>query len=127
MVIGRVEPGSPLLSMTEKQLEALYRRNNKRYFDDKLPARVPVHYTDMARAECCGLTTLFQDQGLSLPVIYLDSYFKNHEVILKQTLLHEMVHVKLQPTLPATSDSHGIEFQEEMVRLAFRGAFTDLW
>jgi len=111
--------------MTEKQLTALYKRYNKKYFDNELPAEVPVRLVDMGNTNSCGLTTLFAEPGLSLHTIYLDSNLVEHDVFLKFTLLHEMVHVKQRPS--DNENAHGQKFDEEMLRLAFRGAFRGIW
>lgn len=107
--------------MTEKQLNSLYKRYNRKYFDGKLPAEVPIKFVDMSATNQGGLCTTVASDGLVLNVIYLDSTFKEYDNLLKFFLLHEMVHCKL----PA--NDHGKEFDDEMMRLAFRGAFHGLW
>jgi hypothetical protein len=107
--------------MTEKQVQSLYKKYNQKFFDGKLPAEVPVKFVDMASTDYCGLTTMFSEPGLTLQVIYLDTKLKAHTNLLKFTLLHEMVHIK------APSAEHGQDFDDEMMRLAFRGAFKGIW
>ena len=107
--------------MTERQVLAQYRRYNKRFFDGKLPAEVPIQFVDMSKTDYCGLTTQLIEPGLSLHSIYLDTKLKDHTNLLRMTLLHEMVHVKLPHA------EHGKEFEDEMIRLAFRGAFKGIW
>jgi hypothetical protein len=111
--------------MTEKQLKSLYKRYNRKYFDGSLPADIPLKFENMSATTHCGLTTMFASEGLFLPVIYLDSTFKEYEPLTKISLLHEMTHIKLHPR--ALEDAHGQAFDEEMMRLAFRGAFHGLW
>lgn len=111
--------------MTEKNLQALYRRYNKKYFDGKLPAEVPVKFVDMSTTDQGGLCTTINSEGLTLHVIYLDSTFKDYDNLLKFFLLHECVHIKV-PCVEG-EDPHGQAFDDEMMRLAFRGAFHGLW
>lgn len=107
--------------MTEKKLLSLYKQYNKKYFDGRLPAEVPIKFVDMSATDHCGLTTMFSEPGLSLSVIYLDSTFRDHDILNKFSLLHEMVHIKVPLA------EHGQEFDDEMIRLAFRGAFRGIW
>lgn len=108
--------------MTEKELRKLYVRYNKLYFDGKLPDTVPIQLVDMSQTDKAGLCTTYQEPGLILHSIHLDSTFKNYDPLLKFFLLHEMAHVKLHPYA-----EHGQEFDDEMFRLASRGAFKGLW
>jgi hypothetical protein len=107
--------------MTINKVLGYYRRYNKKYFDSKLPAEVPIHFVDMSATDYCGLTTQLMEPGLSLQSIYLDNKLKDHQNLLLMTLLHEMVHVKLPQA------EHGKDFEDEMIRLAFRGAFKGIW
>jgi hypothetical protein len=112
--------------MTEKQVLAQYRRYNKKYFDGKLPHNIPVKFVDMSKTNMCGLSTMVATDGLVLQAIYLDTRLASWTNILLFSLLHEMCHVKLHPVSTA-DDPHGQEFDDEMMRLAFRGAFKRLW
>jgi predicted SprT family Zn-dependent metalloprotease len=112
--------------MTEKELTRLYTRYNKKYFDGKLPQEIPIKLIDMSKTENGGLHTGIDYHGLRLDNIYLDSTFKGYDALLKFFLLHEMAHAKLFPQ-PDGADPHGQQFDDEMMRLAFRGAFKGLW
>lgn len=112
--------------MTEKQIQSAYRKYNKKFFDGKLSADVPVKYVDMSGTNHCGLSTMFASDGLLLQVIYLDSRLKEFDLLMRFSLLHEMCHIKLHP-ISTEPDPHGLEFNDEMVRLAFRGAFKGIW
>lgn len=112
--------------MTEKQVLTLYRRYNKKYFDGKLPHDIPVKFVDMSATSMCGLSTMVATDGLVLQAIYLDSRLQEWDNLLKFSLLHEMCHIKLHPVSTA-DDPHGREFDDEMIRLAFRGAFKGIW
>lgn len=111
--------------MTERKLQSLYKQYNRKYFDGKLPAEVPVKFIDMSETDMGGLCTTIASGGLVLHVIYLDSNFKDYDNILKFFLLHEMVHIKV-PVIDG-QDPHNKEFDDEMIRLAFRGAFHTIW
>lgn len=112
--------------MTENQVLSSYRRYNKKYFDGKLPHDIPVKFVDMSATSMCGLSTMVATDGLILQAIYLDVRLKDWDNLLRFSLLHEMCHVKLHPTSTA-EDAHGAEFDDEMMRLAFRGAFKGIW
>lgn len=111
--------------MTEKALQSLYRRYNKKFFDGKLPADIPIKFVDMSATNQGGLCTTVASEGLVLHVIYLDSTFREYDNLLKLFLLHEMVHVQI-PALDG-QDPHGKEFDDGMMRLCFRGALKGLW
>lgn len=112
--------------MTEKQLQSAYKTYNKKFFDGKLPSDVPVKYVDMTGTSDCGLSTMFANGGLVLQVIYLDSRLKEFDIITRFSLLHEMCHIKLH-RVSTELDAHGKDFNDEMIRLAFRGAFKGIW
>lgn len=109
--------------MTEKELVKCYTRFNKKYFGGKLPDTIPIVLTDMSKTDDVGMCTTFHGQGLSpLHTIYLDKNLQEYDTVLKLSLLHELCHVKLYPY-----GGHGEEFDAEMVKLAFKNAFHDLW
>lgn len=108
--------------MTTKELQKLYTRYNKKFFDGKLPDTVPITLVDMSATDKGGLCTTYSEPGLTIHSIHLDSTFKEYDSLLRFFLLHEMVHVKLHPY-----GDHGQEFDDEMMRLAFRGAFRGIW
>jgi hypothetical protein len=108
--------------MTNKELAKLYKKYNTKYFDGKLPAEIPVQLIDMSATDKGGLCTTYSEPGLVIHSIHLDSTFKDYDQLLKFFLLHEMVHVKLHP-----DDGHEQTFDDEMMRLAFRGAFKGIW
>lgn len=123
------EPAGPFFSpMTEKELAKLYTRYNKKYFDGKLPDTIPVVFVDMSKTENGGLCTTYHEQGLvPLHTIYLDSTFKEYNTLLKMFLLHEMAHAKLYPSGAHDDGKEEQAFDEEMMRLAFRGALHKIW
>ena len=112
--------------MTESQVLVHYRRYNKKFFDGKLPQHVPIKFVDVPKNSFCGLTTMVAVDGLALQAIYLDKALKERDSLIKFSLLHEMVHVKFNPISTAV-DAHGPEFEDEMIRLACRGAFKGIW
>jgi|HubBroStandDraft_5_1064220.scaffolds.fasta_scaffold206100_2 hypothetical protein len=114
--------------MTEKQLTRLYKTYNRKFFDGKLPETIPIVLVDMSQGEDIGVCTTVQLQGVvPLHSIYLDSSLKDRDPLMKFSLLHEMAHAKLHPD--GTHDGGPAEraFDDEMLRLACRGAFHKLW
>ena len=112
--------------MTESQALAHYRRFNKKYFSSKLPLAIPIKFVEVPKNSFCGLTTMVAVDGLVLQAVYLDKALKDRDSLIKFSLLHEMVHVKQNPISTAV-DAHGQEFEDEMIRLACRGAFKGIW
>lgn len=110
--------------MTESSLKKYYSRYNKLYFDNKLPAGIPITFIDMGETPNGGVYLCYQEPGLRIDSIHLDKNFKEYDALLKWFLLHEMAHLKLYPN---EGEPHGQVFDEEMMRLAFRGAFHKLW
>lgn len=114
--------------MTEKELTRKYTIFNKKFFDGKLPANIPIVFADMSKAQDDGLCTTFHGQGMApLHTIYLDSGLKDHGAVQQMLLLHEMAHAKLYPDGGHETKQADQAFNEEMIRLAFRGAFQGIW
>ena len=107
--------------MASKRLTNLYLRYNKKYFDNRLPQDVEVDWKDMSESSAIGCNATYEDSFVAHS-IYIDSTIKEYTTIVKLTLLHEMCHVGLYPY-----SKHGKRFDEEMLRLAMRGAFKGLW
>jgi hypothetical protein len=111
--------------MTTKQLQKLYAQYNKKYFDSKLPAEIPISFVDMSQTDKAGLHICYQEPGMTIHAIHLDSTFKEYDTLLKFFLLHECCHVSLFPR--EAEDPHGQLFDEEMARIMIRGAFHGIW
>jgi hypothetical protein len=116
------------LNKPARNLERIYRTYNKKFFDGTLPADTRVWWVRIKEADekCCvhGVTLGLEDnetKHLSFEIfINPDTHVDKSQ--LRMTLLHEMAHVKLYPYL-----GHGKRFEEEMTRLALRGAMKGLW
>ena len=100
----------------ERYLRRWYAVYNHRYFNGELPADIDVFF---ARLRRCGGDCEIDRGGEFVVRIH---YRQKHYRTTKYTLLHEMVHVKLNPY-----GGHGPRFDEEMLRLAIAGAFHGLW
>lgn len=111
--------------MTIKQLQATYKRFNKRWFDNRLPAEIAMSYEDMTASPNAGLCTTYQEPG-SPPIhsLHFDRRFQDCDTLLKFFLIHECCHISAYPreVIP-----HDQSFQNEMIILAFKGALKDLW
>lgn len=105
-----------------RNLEKITRRYNKDYFDGKLPKDLRIWWND--RIEDYGLTIGISDEDTEHMFfdvyVHPDKHHGGEQVRL--TLFHELAHVKLHP-----KTGHGRDFQEEMTRLALRGAFKGIW
>lgn len=108
------------------RLQTIYRTYNRKYFDGELPD-ITVGFND----ELVGMYATLavnvwtsEEDGLEHTVLQIHIDPKRHAGSEQErmTLLHEMCHVKLLPWR-----HHGKKFEEEMMRLAMRGAFKGLW
>jgi len=56
-------------------------------------------------------------------VVTINPVLKKHwKEVMHMTVLHELAHCRLYPYM-----AHGKRFNNEMIRLAVRGAFNGLW
>lgn len=110
--------------MTIKQLHNTYKRFNKKWFDGRLPAEIAMSFEDMSQTPNGGLCTTYSEPGLLIHTIHLDKQFQNCDKLLELFLIHEMAHMAAHPNEKVPHDQ---AFQDEMIRLAFRGALKELW
>jgi len=111
-----------------RNLERIYRTYNRKFFDGQLPHDTRIWFVsiDNEDARTCthGVTLGVEDKEtkhLSFEIfINPDTHIDRSQVRL--TLLHEMAHIKNYPYM-----GHGKRFEEEMLRLALRGAMKGLW
>jgi Zn-dependent peptidase ImmA (M78 family) len=96
------------------QLERQFRLYNRKYFRNKLPKDTILGWRRMR-------SLMGYQQGNK---IVLSKSYRRTDALWKFTLLHEMVHLKLDG-IPCAD--HGPLFQAEMLRLANLGAFKGLW
>ncbi len=102
--------------MTNKELNHWFQHYNKKYFRGKLP-KCQVRFRkveDNDLGQC--------EMDIKIPLIDINPALGKWRVIVKTTLLHEMVHISLSSRV-----EHGPRFQREMLRLAKAGAFKGLW
>lgn len=105
------------------RLKTIYNTYNRKYFDGQLPSETLVGWNDELGPKTFGLNISVADEGNHLLfTISIDprKHFSSEQYRL--TLLHEMCHIKLYPYM-----KHGKKFNEEMLRLAVRGALNELW
>lgn len=101
-------------------LQAWYHKFNDSYFRNQLP---PIR---ILRRKLAPLKGGYRRYGYTHfigddPVVIVINSELWLEIALL-TLLHEMCHVRLPRRV-----NHGKRFQAEMLRLAKKGAFTNLW
>lgn len=105
--------------MNNVELARLYRRYNKKYFGNKLPA-IRVVFASILRPYGQLGVTHYEERK---PVyIHIDKLLRKWNCTAKLTLLHEMNHVSLPFRV-----EHGPVFERGMRRLARLKAFTGLW
>lgn len=108
--------------MTQTELTRLYARYNKKFFDNKLPAESPIVLVDFQGTSDEGWCVSHAEQGVAVHTICLDKNLKDRPNVLKNQLLHEMIHVKLHPY-----GEHDQIFYDEVGRLVLRGALKGIW
>jgi hypothetical protein len=104
------------MMLCDRELQRIYRQYNRRWFDDQLPDDVDCLFSPVD--DCYGLV---QQAGGGW-LLQINPKYSMEGRLWRLTLLHEMVHLHLNPYL-----RHGLRFQEEMQRLAASGAFRRLW
>lgn len=111
----------------DKRLQKFYVKCNKLFFDNALPSDVQVGWLDFPPDdEAIGTTaTLDEENGVVHHTIYIDEAIRPLVTVVKLTILHEMCHIKLHPYNYCGKKSK--KFNDEMLRLAARGAFNGLW
>lgn len=113
----------------DKRLARLYAKYNAAYFDGQLPQDVVVGMANLPEGEntdTLGVTCVGEPahpmDNRTVNII-LDPKLRHAGFDhVKLVLLHEMAHLKLYPYM-----KHGRRFNEEMLRLAVRGAFHGIW
>lgn len=109
----------------DKRLQRWADKYDKLYFDSSL-GDVTVGWDDELPAKTEGLTIGIQEVDetkLTFFRVGINPSMKEGTTnALLLTLLHELAHVKLYPYM-----KHGKRFQDEMLRLASRGAMKGLW
>jgi hypothetical protein len=100
---------------SDPTLRRWYLRYNRKWFAGELPTSCVLYWNS-----CEGKLALsWWADGI--PHITIDPCIGFSPIIAKQKLLHEMAHIAKPKA------HHGKVWQEEMLRLASAGAFTNLW
>lgn len=125
----------PSKRMTE--LEEVFWLFNSRYFrfsKKKLESLISVTWGDLSKDRALGVNrsyrTIYSPSPRPWPDTYkiiLERKFKNSRTIWFGTLLHEMVHFKLQGVDTSRKSCNSRMFRKEMKRLANIGAFNGIW
>lgn len=104
-------------------LKQWYAGYNEAYFLGQLPANTVVSYGNPGPGNM-AVTFL---AGTTFHIVISPALNPTDKEV-KITLLHELVHVKLDVMhIPTDFDGHGPAFTAEMRRLAAEGAMDDLW
>lgn len=105
----------------DKRLKRLYLKYNRLYWDNLLPLDTLIGY-DEGTTNCAEVNVLEHEEGKKVFVVHLNPKEIHSLTDRCMHLLHECCHIRLYPVL-----HHGKVFQEEMIRIAVRGAFKGLW
>lgn len=106
------------------KLQRWYSKYNKEFFDGALPKEVQVGFNDAIPDDHGVQITVNLDYppGHEITQIHLNEESHRSNRQLKMSLLHEMAHIKLHPY-----SKHGKRFESEMLVLASKGAFKEIW
>jgi len=105
-----------------------YIEYNRRWFDDKLPAKsVEIGWGDLTGT----YYTNYEGEGFHARISILRKV-EGYDNRVCMEVLHEMVHLKLAINdknlfVKESGPVHDARFQQEMLSLAKRGAFADCW
>ena len=101
---------------SDNQLRRWYLKYNRLYFDNALPKNTRIWWEvpTGAYADCVEENGVWR--------VRINPSLAGWPQLAKFTLLHELAHIKLSPYL-----GHGEQFNAEMLVLAQKGAFNDLW
>lgn len=118
-----------------------FRFYNSRYFRGRLPKNTRVIWKDLSEINAIGrFNPSYSLKAVRVrgpkkgqlrtvrsarPTIELCKRTKFAPSVWHRTLLHEMIHLKLDKKYP--KGGHGHAFQREMKRLAKVGAFNAMW
>lgn len=103
---------------SDRTLKAWYRDINTRYFDSELPDNVCVCWADDGEADGMFGFADNCDDGRHKYVIMMNPELCRRVTIKLGTLIHEMVHIKLE-----LRDDHGPAFAREIRILFDKGIF----
>jgi len=107
------------VKLTDRYLNKQFKVFNKKYFGNKL-LNVRVYFK---RMDSLGMTVGIRYGDTSEDsTIYINRRLNFSRAAVKQTLLHEMVHVE-KPQW----QGHGYHFDRRMLKLAKAGAFNGYW
>jgi len=102
---------------TAPVLSEKYNNDNRKWFRSKLPSNVKVYYGDAD-----GNTAMVTPEGNTFYIEINPRYNSPNQEML--SLFHEECHIAVWKE---NGTAHSLPFQECMLDLAQRGAFSDLW
>lgn len=110
------------LFKTDKRLRSLYDKYNRLLFDGTLPDNVVLGWDDKLTGKHLGQTLSIEEDGNKYFIISISTEIKKLPLVIHQTLVHEMSHVRLYPFM-----KHGKgRWKDEVIRVIVKGAW-DLW
>lgn len=101
--------------LSDKRLRRWFLKYNDLYFENRLPSCTKITWRPV---EGCWA----QAFGGEAPEIHIHPMCGVSNGWTKLTLLHEMAHLDLYPSI-----NHGASFENRMKELAQAGAFKGLW
>jgi len=101
-------------------LQRIFRDYNRKYFGGKLEECKVIWDRRIGKFDCMGE---YDSEG---PTISIAIELRRWPRQKRFTVLHEMVHALLFQR-GNKSTQHGPAFEREMMKLAKKGAFRDLW
>jgi hypothetical protein len=102
--------------VTNAEVQIMYSEFNKKYFRNRLPKDMVVHFVHLKDQH--GITKTYRGRPM---FVWLDWRLRVGTSHTALTLLHEMVHIE-NPKW-----EHGPRFQKRMLKLAKQKAFNPYW
>src|SRR5208282_4335238 len=97
--------------VTNAEVQAMYHEFNKKWFGNRLPKDMVVHFVRMRKYH--GITKIYRHRPIAIQLGWHLRSGTSHTAL---TLLHEMTHVE-NPKW-----EHGLRFHKRMMKLARQGA-----
>lgn len=103
------------------RLKRIYDTYNRKFFDNALPHDTRVGWNDELEGYALTIGIDDEESKHRIFVVYINPNFHSGVEQYRLSLLHECIHIKLYPYM-----KHGRKFDEEILRLASRGALKGI-
>jgi len=107
---------------TDQRLRRLYNKYNRLLFDGQLPESTVLGWDTALHGDKLGQTISIEEDGNKYYIVSISTEIKKLPIIVHQTLVHEMSHIRLYPFM-----KHGKgKWKDEVIRVVVKGGW-ELW